>query len=80
MVALAHRCVFDCLAVAIAGASDPLISLLIEDALAHGGHPAASVIAKQRRVTAAQAALINGTASHALDYDDVNLTISGRPP
>lgn len=79
VVALAHHCVFDCLAVAIAGTSDPLISLLIEDALEHGGHPAASVIAKQRRVTAAQAALINGTASHALDYDDVNLAISGHP-
>lgn len=37
------------------------------------------VLGTQRRTTALDAALINGTASHALDFDDCNNTMGGHP-
>jgi 2-methylcitrate dehydratase PrpD len=37
------------------------------------------VLGTSHRVSAQQAALVNGTAGHALDYDDVNLMITGHP-
>jgi 2-methylcitrate dehydratase PrpD len=41
--------------------------------------PAASLIGSGARSSALNAALIDGTASHALDYDDVNMAILGHP-
>ncbi|MBI2225234.1 MAG: MmgE/PrpD family protein, partial [Betaproteobacteria bacterium] len=74
---LAGQCLIDWFAVAIAGAPDRLVQLLLDEARAEGGHPVASVPGHRDRVTRNQAALINGTMSHVLDYDDVNLNING---
>lgn len=76
---LACQCLIDWFAVAIAGAPDRLVQLLLDEARAEGGHPVASVPGHRDRVTRNQAALINGTMSHVLDYDDVNLNINGHP-
>lgn len=75
----ARRCVLDWMAVALAGASDPLIRILIDAAMEEGGHPHCTLIAQRERVAPLQAALINGTTSHVLDYDDVNLSMNGHP-
>ena len=75
----ARRCVLDWMAVAIAGASDPLIRILIDAATEEGGNARCTLVAQRERVTPLQAALINGTTSHALDYDDVNLSMNGHP-
>ena len=38
-----------------------------------------TLVAQGERVAPLQAALINGTTSHMLDYDDVNLSLNGHP-
>lgn len=75
----ARRCVLDWIAVALAGANDPLIRILIDCAQEEGGNPACTLVAQHERVSALQAALINGTTSHVLDYDDVNMAMNGHP-
>lgn len=76
---IARLCVLDWIGVAIAGAVDPLTSVLLEEALAEGGKPLATVVGRAARVAPLQAALINGSSSHVLDYDDVNLSMNGHP-
>src|SRR5215831_8563848 len=44
-----------------------------------GGAPQASVIGHEGRLPALSAALVNGAAAHALDYDDVNMAMPGHP-
>src|SRR5262249_58116774 len=44
-----------------------------------GGSPQASIIGHTLRLPAASAALVNGAAAHALDYDDVNMAMPGHP-
>ncbi len=76
---LAIQCIGDWLAVAIGGHPDPLVQHLLADLLEQGGAPQATVCGSHWRLPVYQAALLNGTASHALDYDDVNYALSGHP-
>jgi 2-methylcitrate dehydratase PrpD len=76
---VAKQCLLDFIGVAIAGATEPLTRILVEEAVAEGGHPRASAIAQKRRLTLAQAALVNGSAGHAHDYDDVHMAMNGHP-
>ena len=76
---VAGQCLIDWFAVTLAGMHDPLVGLLLDDAAADGGTRVASVIGRDIRLTRTQAALVNGTASHVLDFDDVNLNINGHP-
>jgi 2-methylcitrate dehydratase PrpD len=77
--ALACQCLLDFVAVSVAGAGETLTGLLRNEALEEGGTPIASLIGHPARVSPQQAALINGAASHALDYDDVNFAMNGHP-
>ena len=76
---LARQCLLDWLAVALAGSREELSGILAEQAIEDGGRPAASLIGRSEKISAHQAALVNGAASHALDYDDVNMAMSGHP-
>lgn len=76
---VARQCVIDWFAVTVAGAAEALPKRLIEHALAEGGKPLATLVAQRHKVAPLQAALINGTTSHMLDYDDVNLSMNGHP-
>jgi len=75
----ALRCVRDAIAVMIAGAAEPVVAILAAEARESNGAGACSVIGHDLRLPAAQAALVNGAAAHALDFDDVNLAINGHP-
>ncbi len=75
----ARRCVLDWTAVALAGASDPLIPILTGAAQDEGGNAACTLVAQSVRVAPMQAALINGATGHVLDYDDVNTGMTGHP-
>jgi 2-methylcitrate dehydratase PrpD len=79
VVAMAQLCVLDWLGVTIVGSGEPapriLLQTLAPDAVAEG----ASVIGQGVRVNPLQAALVNGTSSHVLDFDDVNATLIGHP-
>lgn len=79
VVLLARQCTLDWLAVTLAGSREPVARLLRDEVLDQGGKPHTTLIGTGDRVTAAQAALVNGTAGHALDYDDVLSTFLGHP-
>lgn len=68
----------DWLSVAIAGANEPLVQMLAEE---YGGsaEEAPVVLRDATRDGVLQAALINGAAGHALDFDDVAVRMYGHP-
>ncbi len=74
-----RQCLLDYLACAIAGSGDPLVSMLLDELTEAGGASQASVVAHGLRLPALSAALVNGAAGHALDYDDVNVAMPGHP-
>lgn len=74
-----RHCILDYLGVTVAGQRDPMLSPLRQELVEEGAAPRAQVYGDDLRLSPAGAALLNGTASHALDYDDVNFAIMGHP-
>jgi 2-methylcitrate dehydratase PrpD len=64
----------DCVGVLFAGRDEPVVQILLKQ-LAAGNE--ASVLFGDKRASSADAALLNTTAAHALDYDDTGL--DGHP-
>ena len=79
LVERTKQCLLDWFAVTLAGAQDELTDILIQEALEDGGKGPASLVGRREKVTPSAATLINGSASHALDYDDVNFAMGGHP-
>jgi 2-methylcitrate dehydratase PrpD len=79
VVSIAKCCLIDWLGVTLAGAQEEMSKILQAEAREEGAKEQASVIGGGFRTSLMQAALLNGTASHALDYDDVNLLMVGHP-
>jgi 2-methylcitrate dehydratase PrpD len=77
--AWARQCVLDYIGCGIAGASDELVTILLAEMQEQGGNEVASVLGHPARLPAGSAAIVNGAASHALDFDDVNLAMPGHP-
>jgi 2-methylcitrate dehydratase PrpD len=69
----------DWYAVTIAGKDDPLVRRLTRLADQEGGNEQATLLGQGVKKTASQATLINGAASHALDYDDTLMRFLGHP-
>ncbi len=69
----------DWLGVTFAGRDDPLVKKLIKFCDLMGGNKQATVLGSDTQKTACQAALINGAASHVLDYDDTLEHFLGHP-
>lgn len=67
----------DTLGVTLAGSREPAVRLAAA-ALDPADGPALW-FGQRRRLRALDAALLNGTASHALDFDDCNNTMGGHP-
>ena len=67
----------DCVATILAGASEPVARTVRESLGARGAKGEARLAFGSERASAPEAALANGTAGHALDYDDVAL--AGHP-
>lgn len=70
---------FDWFAVALAGAAEPVsraVRRLVRD---EGGAARASAFGLPDKLPARAAALLNGTVSHALDYDDTHFAYVGHP-
>ena len=78
-VEAARRAILDCLGVMLAGSLEPAARLLQRVAQSEGGMPLATVVGTGRRTGAVWAALCNGTAAHALDFDDTNFALMGHP-
>ena len=77
--AVARHCLMDMVGVTLAGKSEPLSEMLLAQIEDEGGAPHASLIGTHERTSASQAALYNGSAAHALDYDDVLGVFTGHP-
>jgi len=75
----ARHCVLDWLGVTLAGAGEELSRVLVAEAAEQGGTPMARLIGHAAIVPTQQAALVNGAASHALDYDDVVIHVFFEP-
>ncbi|MDP1534322.1 MAG: MmgE/PrpD family protein, partial [Rubrivivax sp.] len=76
---LVRQCLLDWIAVTLSGAQEPLTHMLAEEAREQGGFQQATVVGHGFATSCRQAALVNGAASHALDYDDVNMAFTGHP-
>ena len=69
----------DWLAVGRAGAEEPVSKIVREMAQDEGGAGQAHVFGATSPLPARAAALVNGTTSHALDYDDTHFAHIGHP-
>lgn len=76
---LVGHCLLDWLACAIAGASEHVSRIATASALAEGATDAATIIGSARGTSPVGAARVNGVISHALDFDDANLSMPGHP-
>ncbi|HET7160032.1 MAG TPA: MmgE/PrpD family protein, partial [Burkholderiales bacterium] len=68
--------ILDTVGVTLAGSDDPSATI-VAGVLA--GNGAALLLGTDKRTAPLDAALVNGTAAHALDYDDCSNTLGGHP-
>jgi 2-methylcitrate dehydratase PrpD len=74
---VALHCVTDWYGCALAGSAEPGPQILLAE-LGEISGPA-WLVGSNRRTGVLQAALINGTAGHALDFDDTSTVMNGHP-
>lgn len=77
--AVAAQCVLDGIGVALAATDEPAVRIARDVALAETPSGPATVLGHGARTGCRAAALVNGTAAHALDYDDVSAAMGGHP-
>ena len=77
--ALARQCILDYLGCTLAGAQERLTLLVLAEMEEQGGGGVATVVGHAARLPALSAAMVNGSAAHALDFDDVNMAMPGHP-
>ena len=75
---VARQCLLDWIGVALAGTSEPLVEMLVDELICESSSPQATLVGRVKRAAAPDAALINGAAAHALDYDDTHLAMMGH--
>jgi 2-methylcitrate dehydratase PrpD len=76
---LARRTLVDTVGISIAARGEEAVQILERTPGTSPGPGGSTVLPTGARTDAATAALINGTAAHALDYDDVTEQIYGHP-
>ena len=75
----AKALLLDTVGVTLAGVNEEAPRIMREVTLRTAGDGPAVVIGCDRRINGLDAALINGVASHVLDFDDCSNTMSGHP-
>lgn len=78
VLTISRQAILDWLGVTLAGADESVTKAVSACMRAEGGHAQCGLIGSSHRLPASAAALVNGTASHALDYDDVSFSIPGH--
>ena len=78
-IATAKDGILDTVGVTLAGAKDDTTAVVARTLRRTAGQGAALIFGGGERCDALSAALINGTAAHALDFDDCSNTIGGHP-
>ncbi len=70
--------ILDTVGVTLAGAREDA-TRIVDGIAARGATGPSLIFGGNRRTAPLEAALVNGTASHALDFDDMNNTLGGHP-
>ena len=70
--------ILDTVGVTLAGAREDC-TRIVDGIAARGATGPSLIFGGNRRTAPLEAALVNGTASHALDFDDMNNTLGGHP-
>ncbi len=78
-LAQVRRATLDSLGVTLAGATEPAAGLVRAVARAEGGVALCTVLGTGLRTSPTWAALANGTAGHAHDFDDTSFALMGHP-
>ena len=76
---VARHCLLDFLGTAIAGSREPLTEILVREIVRSEHSTEAALIARSERASRLSAALVNGAAGHALDFDDTHMAMGGHP-
>lgn len=76
---VAISCIIDTIGVTLLGATEPVVSVLQKSLAADVTQGKALVFGGTRRAGVLEAAFVNGTASHAADYDDMAHAMGGHP-
>jgi 2-methylcitrate dehydratase PrpD len=74
-----RRAALDTLGVMLAGASEPAATIVRRTIRVESGVPLCTVIGSSLRTAPTWAALANGVAGHAHDFDDTNFALMGHP-
>lgn len=77
--ASARSALLDTTGVILAGAPEPVTRIVASVVAEDRARPVADQLGGDLRTSAEGAALVNGTSGHALDYDDVNMSVRGHP-
>lgn len=75
----AKLCLLDWLAVTLAGVGDGTVQGLFDVIELAGGNEQATVLGRGKKTSLLNAALLNGTTSHVLDFDDACVEFQGHP-
>ncbi|HXO03847.1 MAG TPA: MmgE/PrpD family protein, partial [Stellaceae bacterium] len=75
----AKAAILDTVGVTLAGASEDCARIVEQTVAIGGAHGDCLIFGSDRRTGPLDAALINGTAAHALDFDDVSNSLGGHP-
>jgi 2-methylcitrate dehydratase PrpD len=78
-VATAREGILDTIGVTLAGARDDTTAVVTRALRRTAAHGPALIFGHSARLDILSAALINGVASHALDFDDCSNTLGGHP-
>src|SRR5262245_14685695 len=78
-IASVRRATLDSIGVMLAGSTEPIARIVREVARAEGGTPLCTVVGASLRTSPSWAALANGAAGHAHDFDDTNFALMGHP-
>ena len=76
---VARQCILDWFGCALAGSKEPLVRILHQRIVETERGGDCTVVGSDDRATARTAALVNGAAGHALDFDDTHTMLSGHP-
>jgi 2-methylcitrate dehydratase PrpD len=74
-----RRATLDTIGCMLAGAPEPVAAIVRRVARAEGGTPLCTVVGTSLRTAPTWAALANGAAGHAHDFDDTNFALLGHP-
>jgi len=76
---VSKHCLLDWLGVTLAGANEPVTRIVFEQVCRTDRADEATLLGFGQRTSALGAALLHGTAAHALDYDDTHWGLQGHP-